>query len=117
MIKKIVQILAVITVQWICLHLPLLCRLVSISRPPPLLGAVIDENDLAIVKVNPPFQSSPTVQPILFTPRAAAYPPGEIFLKWANPGLFFIYFRLFKHSTNFTTKNVENVHPVYSAGI
>ena len=35
------------------------------------------------------------------------------FKKWANPGLFFIYFRLFKPITNFTTnKYVKNIHPV-----
>ena len=42
-----------------------------------------------------------------------------IFLKkWANPGLFFIYFRLFKHTLQFLQQiNVKNVHPVYGAGI
>ena len=24
-----------------------------------------------------------------------------LFLKWANPGLFFVYFRLFKHTLQF----------------
>ena len=40
------------------------------------------------------------------------------FFKWANPGVFFIYFRLFKYTTYFTTNAyVKNVHPVYGAGI
>ena len=30
--------------------------------------------------------------------------------KWANSGFFFIYFRLFKHITKFTTKNVHQVY-------
>ena len=38
--------------------------------------------------------------------------------KWTNPGLFFIYFRLFKHKSQFLQQiNVKNVHPVYGAGI
>ena len=37
------------------------------------------------------------------------------FKKWANPGLFSIYFYLFKHILQ--KINVKNVHPVYSAGI
>ena len=42
-----------------------------------------------------------------------------IFLKkWANPGLFFVYFRSFQANiTIFTTNMWKNVHPVYSAGI
>ena len=40
------------------------------------------------------------------------------FFTWADPGLFFNLFCLFKHITNFTTNRyVKNVHPVYSAGI
>ena len=40
------------------------------------------------------------------------------FKKWANPGLFFVYFRLFKQTLQFLQQiNVKNVHPVYSAGI
>ena len=35
-----------------------------------------------------------------------------------NPGLFFIYFRLFKHTLKFLEQiNLKNVHPVYGAGI
>ena len=49
------------------------------------------------------------------------YPPTYIqmlLLKWANPGLFFIYFRLFKHTLQFLQQiNVKNVHLVYGAGI
>ena len=42
----------------------------------------------------------------------------QVSLKKANPGLFFIYFRLLKHNTNFTTNtNVKNVHPIYVAWI
>ena len=40
------------------------------------------------------------------------------FFKRANPRLFLIYFRLFKHITQFLQKiNVKNVHPVYGVGI
>ena len=35
------------------------------------------------------------------------------FFKWANPGLFFTYFGLFKPTNTY----VKNVHPVYGAGI
>ena len=31
-------------------------------------------------------------------------PSFKLIFKWANPGLFFIYFRPFKHTTNFMTK-------------
>ena len=40
--------------------------------------------------------------------------------KWANPGLFFFYFRSFQTSiTTIFTTNIcgKNVHPVYSTGI
>ena len=38
------------------------------------------------------------------------------FLKWANPGLFFVYFRLFKQTLQFWQQiNVKNVHPVFGA--
>ena len=38
--------------------------------------------------------------------------------KWANPALFFIYFRLFKHTLQFLKQtHVKNVHPVYGIGI
>ena len=38
--------------------------------------------------------------------------------KWANPSLFFIYFRLFKHTFQFLQQiNVKNVHPLFCAGI
>ena len=42
-----------------------------------------------------------------------------IFLKkWANPGLFSVYFRLFKQTLKFLQQiNVKNVHPVSSTGI
>ena len=40
-----------------------------------------------------------------------------VFFKWANTGLFLIYFRLFKHPLEFLQINVKNVHPVYGAGI
>ena len=39
--------------------------------------------------------------------------------KWANPGLFVVYFRSFQtNNTIFTTNQCEkcHVHPVYSAG-
>ena len=40
------------------------------------------------------------------------------FKKWANPGLFFVYFRLFKQTIQFLQQiNVKNVHPVYIARI
>ena len=40
------------------------------------------------------------------------------FLKWANPGLFFIYFWSFQTNNTFLQQiNVKNVHPVYGAGI
>ena len=44
---------------------------------------------------------------------------GAIFLiKWAIPGLFFIYFCLFKQTLQFLQQiYVKNVHPVYGAGI
>ena len=39
-------------------------------------------------------------------------------LKWAIPGLFFIYFPLFKGKIQFLQQiNVKNAHPVYIAGI
>ena len=35
------------------------------------------------------------------------------FFKWANPGLFFVYFCLFKQTLQFLQQiNVKNVHPV-----
>ena len=39
--------------------------------------------------------------------------------KWANPGLFFVYFRSFQTNiTKFYNKYMwKNVHPVYSDGI
>ena len=38
--------------------------------------------------------------------------------EWAIPGLFFVYFRLFKQTLQFSQQiNVKNVHPVYGAGI
>ena len=41
-----------------------------------------------------------------------------VFLKRAEPGLFLIYFCLFKHKIHFLQQiNAKNVHPVYSAGI
>ena len=41
------------------------------------------------------------------------------FLKWANPGLFFIYFHLFKHTFQILQQiqMSKNVHPGYGAGI
>ena len=42
------------------------------------------------------------------------------FKKWANPGRFFFYFRLFKHFTIFTTNmyvKKSYAHSVYGAGI
>ena len=44
----------------------------------------------------------------------------QFFFKWANPGLFFVYFRSFskKHQYNFYKKSMwKNVHPVYGARI
>ena len=43
-----------------------------------------------------------------------------IFKNWANPGLFFVYFRSFQtNNTIFTTNECEkcHVHPVSGAGI
>ena len=38
--------------------------------------------------------------------------------KWANPGLFFVYFRLFKQTLQLLQQiNVKHVHPVTSAAI
>ena len=38
--------------------------------------------------------------------------------KWANPGLFSVYFRLFKQTLKFLQQiNVKNVHEVSSTGI
>ena len=38
-------------------------------------------------------------------------------LKWAIPGLFLIYFRLFKHTLQFLQQiNVKYLHPLYGAG-
>ena len=41
------------------------------------------------------------------------------FLKWTNPGLFFIYFRLLKHILQILQQVGiwKNVHPVFGAGI
>ena len=41
------------------------------------------------------------------------------FFKWANPGLFFVYFGSFQTNiTNFYNKYMwKNFHPVYGAGI
>ena len=36
------------------------------------------------------------------------------FFKWANPGLFFTYFRLFKHITIFTTNKCEKMSVQYT---
>ena len=48
----------------------------------------------------------------------SSYASLVFFKKWANPSLFFIYFRVSNHITNFTTNSyVKNVHPVYGAGI
>ena len=42
----------------------------------------------------------------------------KYFFKLAIPGLFFIYFHLFKQTSQFLHQtNVENVHPVYGAWI
>ena len=41
-----------------------------------------------------------------------------VFIKWAFPGLFFVYFRSFSDiHTIIQQINVKNVHPVYGAGI
>ena len=42
-----------------------------------------------------------------------------LFFKWANPGLFFVYFHLFKHTLQILQRigMCKNVHLVYSAGI
>ena len=45
---------------------------------------------------------------------------GVLFLKWANPSLFFVYFWSFQTNNKiFTTNQCEkcHVHPVYSARI
>ena len=40
------------------------------------------------------------------------------FKKWAIPGLFFVYFRIFKQTLQFLQQiHVKNVHPVNGAGI
>ena len=42
----------------------------------------------------------------------------KVVLKWDYPGLFSIYFRLFKHKLQFLQQiNVKNVHLVNGAGI
>ena len=45
--------------------------------------------------------------------------PAQLFFKWANPGIFFIYFRLFKQTLQILkqTGMWKNFHPVYDAGI
>ena len=41
-----------------------------------------------------------------------------LFKKWAIPGLFFVYFRLFKQTLIFLQQmNMKNVRPAYGAGI
>ena len=44
---------------------------------------------------------------------------GSNFFKWANPGLFFVYFWSFqtKNSIFITNQLLKNVYPVYNAGI
>ena len=43
----------------------------------------------------------------------------EHFYKWANPGLFFIYFRVFKLTLQIVQQigMWKSAHPVYGAGI
>ena len=41
----------------------------------------------------------------------------QVFLKCVFPGLFFVYFRLFRQTLQYLQQiNVKNFHPVYSAG-
>ena len=41
-----------------------------------------------------------------------------LFLKWANPGLFFVYFRSFQTNIIFYNKYMwKNVYPVYDVRI
>ena len=41
-----------------------------------------------------------------------------LYIKWANPGLFFVYFWSFQTKFHFLHQiNVKNVHPVYGAKI
>ena len=41
-----------------------------------------------------------------------------LFKKWAIPGLFFVFFRIFKQTLQFLQQiHVKNVHPVNGAGI
>ena len=42
----------------------------------------------------------------------------KCFFKWANPGLFFVYFWSFLKKYNFYNKSMwKNVHPLYGAEI
>ena len=47
---------------------------------------------------------------------ASKWKEGKYFFKWAIPGHFFIYLRLFKQTLQFSYNNImlKNVHPVYS---
>ena len=54
------------------------------------------------------------------TPASVTYQHIRVieFLKMGHPGLFFVYFRLFKQTLQFSQQiNVKNVHPVNGAGI
>ena len=67
--------------------------------------------------------SRPVISPYLFTshllPTIAFLEESFLFLKWANPGLFFIYFHLFKHTFQILQQIQMSkiVHPGYGAGI
>ena len=51
-------------------------------------------------------------------PLKAPFEAGIAFVKkWGNPGLFFLYFCLFKTHIRIFTTIVKNIHPVYGAGI
>ena len=71
---------------------------------------------------SPEASFQPHFAPLLPSPRSTWTLPiwwEELFLykKWAITGLFFIYFRHFKHTLQFLQQiNLKNVHPVYGAG-
>ena len=55
----------------------------------------------------------------IYRGSASDYSVGQVFQKWPNPGLFFIYLCLFKHTLQILHQRgvLKNAHPVYGAGI
>ena len=50
--------------------------------------------------------------------RSGDYAVNNLFLKWAIPGIFFIYFRLFKQTKGTILQQINlQKYPVYGAGI